>query len=146
MAVAAAEGDPTEDLATALATKAVWHLRHEQFAAAIECADRSVEVAQAVPVPVIESLARHRRSQAYYALGRVADAAAEAGAAARAAERPGGSPAYAVAAELFQAEVLLSGLNPARAPKSRARDVWMRRPCWSPSSSRQATNRTTRGS
>ena len=112
--MAAAEGDPTEELATALATKSTWHLRQEQFAAAIECADRSVEVAQAVPVPVIESLARHLRSQAYYALGRMADAAAEAGAAARAAERPGGSPAYALAAELFQAEVLLTGLDPAR--------------------------------
>ena len=113
-AVAAAEGDPSEDLATALATKAMWHLRQEEFAAAIECADRSVEVAQAVPVPVIESLARQLRSQAYYSLGRMADAAAEAGAAARAAERPGGSPAYALGSELFQAEVLLLGLDPAR--------------------------------
>ena len=111
--MAAAEGDPTEDLATALATKAIWHLRHEQFAAAIECTDRSVEVAQAVPVPIIESLARQLRSQAYYALGRMSDAAAEAGAAARAAERPGGSPAYALASELSQAEVLiLLGLIP----------------------------------
>ena len=174
-AVAAAEGDPSEDLATALATKAMWHLRQEQFAAAIECADRSVEVAQAVPVPVIESLARQLRSQAYYALGRMSDAAAEAGAAARAAERPGGSPAYALASELFQAEVLLAGLDPARGLtlardlRARAqaqwnagagarwrlelccagwccRDVLTRRPCWRPSSSRKATRRTTRGS
>ena len=113
-AVDAAEGEPSEELANALATKSMWHLRQEQFAAGIACADRSIEVAQAVPVPVIESLSRQLRSQAHLGLGRISDAAAEAGAAARAAEGPGGSPAYALSSELFLADVLLAGLDPAR--------------------------------
>ena len=73
-----------------------------------------MSVREVGPVPVIDSLARQIRSQAYYALGPMADAAAEAGAAARAAERPGGSAAYALAAELSQAEVLLTVLDPVR--------------------------------
>jgi DNA-binding CsgD family transcriptional regulator/tetratricopeptide (TPR) repeat protein len=113
-AIAAAEGEPSEELANALVAKAEWHLRHEQFAAAAACADRSIDVARAICAPVVESMARHERSMTYYALGRFSDAYAEAGAAANAAEQPGGSPANALWSELFGAEVLVGGLDPPR--------------------------------
>ena len=64
-AVAAAEGQPTEELANPPSVQASWHLRQEQMAAAIESAERSIQVAVDVSVPVIEVASLQHRGFAH---------------------------------------------------------------------------------
>jgi DNA-binding CsgD family transcriptional regulator/tetratricopeptide (TPR) repeat protein len=112
-AVSYAEGPPSEELATALTKMAHCHDRFERVEAGRACIDRAVEVAAAVPVPTVESIALQQRGWLLHRLGFV-DAAMTDFADAHEAAVRGGSVAEAGWAELHRASVMVDGLDPAR--------------------------------
>jgi DNA-binding CsgD family transcriptional regulator/tetratricopeptide (TPR) repeat protein len=104
-AIEYAAGPPSEELASALSMMAGWHMRVQRNAGAIAYADRAIEVAAAVPVPVVESVSRQHRGWAHYFNGRIEQALADFDAAARAAAR-GGNAAETAYSELHRILVL----------------------------------------
>ena len=112
-AVAAAEGQPTEELANALSVQASWHLRQEQMAAAIESAERSIQVAAAVPVPVIEVASLQHRGFAHLCFGMFDVALRDFESATRTAQQCGRAGA-ASWSEIGQALIFIDGVDPVR--------------------------------
>jgi DNA-binding CsgD family transcriptional regulator/tetratricopeptide (TPR) repeat protein len=105
-AIAYAEGEPSEELATALYMMSRLHWRQEQIAEAFRYAERAIEVATAVPVPAVEAVARQSRGWSHWNLGRIDEALADFEAAAKAAAR-GGSVAETLWSEVHRALVLI---------------------------------------
>ncbi len=112
-AVSYAEGAPSEELATALTKLAHWHERFERVQTARPYIDRAIEVAAAVPAPIVESGALQQRGWILHRLGFIDEAMTDFGDAHAAAVR-GGSVAEALWSELHRIGLLVDGLDPAR--------------------------------
>jgi DNA-binding CsgD family transcriptional regulator/tetratricopeptide (TPR) repeat protein len=112
-AVSYAEGPPSEELANALTMMAHWHDRMERVHAARACVDRAIEVAAAVPAPIVTSAALQYRGWIQHRLGFPDEAMTDFAHAREAALR-GGSMAEVGWSELHTATAMVGGLDPAR--------------------------------
>ena len=128
LAVAYADGVPSEELAAALSTMALWHMRFESYSESLEYADRALAVCAEVDLPVLASRTLRQRGLVHFALGRTPDALADFEAAVAAA-RQGGGVGEELEAELHLADLLVfqldpeRGLSETRALRARARSA-----------------------
>ena len=112
-AVAYADDVASEELATALSTMALWHMRFESYAASLAYADRALAVCAEVDLPVLAAQTLLQRAFVCFALGRVTESWAIFDEAAASARR-GGAVADAMEMEFFQTDMLIFQLDPER--------------------------------